>query len=73
MTDKNTFKLMESISDDLFKIKLELGLIRIDDLSDYYETDPNDDSDAAKLKTHFQRMFYCRRKLRRCVFWANTI
>jgi len=61
-------KLMESISDDLFLIKLELKLLRIDELLDK-DGDVFDEIED-NLKTSFQRIFFCRHWLKR---WARRL
>ena len=58
-------EMLESISDDLFRIKIELGLLRIDDLDDFYD----DRKNFNHLKTQYQRMFFCKRNLKRYIFW----
>lgn len=62
-------KLLESISDDLFLLKLELKVIRIDDLLDKDGDVFNEYED--NLKTPFQRMFFCKRWLKNHIFWEG--
>lgn len=52
-------KLIEAISDDLFLIKLESKLIRIDDRN------------VDNFRTSFQRMFFCKRWLKNHIFWGG--
>lgn len=65
----NFKKLIESVSDDLFLIKLELKLTRIDELLD--KNDDAFDKCEDNLRTPFQRMFFCKRWLKNHIFWTG--
>jgi hypothetical protein len=69
--DKQFGKLLESISDDLFIIKLELKLLRIDELLGRYGNIFGGDECEVNLKTYFQRIYFCRNWLKRHIFWAG--
>lgn len=79
MAEENfkVLKMLESISDDLFKIKLEMRLIRIDQLNEGVGSSDYDMHEdwlllcKDELNTKFQKMFFCCRKLSNHIFWSE--
>ena len=70
-TDKSLEKTLENIADDLFLIKMELKLVRIDQLLGEFEGTIGNEEEEYNLRTRFQRLYYCMYRLKRYIYWEG--